>query len=265
VNPSSVCNCGRPTRDDAYVCEDCLSSLFAALGEIPALDDELETTITRQRALPTEGGAASAEAPMPWNQRASEARRHLRHTLVTWVRHCIEDDIRSSDPNTGWPADTIAAMSRWLMWRVDGLGLNDLGPDAVEEITNAVASCWRVVDRPAERTYHGPCTCGRDLYAKPRAATVTCPACETEHDIAALETRNRGLIETRLWTLDELMTALGRFGFRVPRKTVQKWIERHRLVDHGERGSQRVYALADALELAGQWEARHARSTRVVA
>jgi hypothetical protein len=260
---TQVCNCGRPTRDDAYVCEDCLSEAFRALGEIPALDDELEITITGQRALPTEGGPASAEARMPWNQRAGEARRHLRHTLVTWVRHCIEDDVRSSDPSTGWPDDTIAAMSRWLMWRVDGLGLNDLGPDAVDEITNAVANCWRVVDRPAERTYHGPCVCGRDLYAKPRATTVTCPACEVEHDIAALEVRNRGLIESRLWTLDELMTALGRFGFRVPRKRVQEWIYRHRLVDHGTRGTQPVYALADALELAGQWETRHARATRV--
>lgn len=258
-----VCNCGRPTRDDAYVCEDCLSELFKALGEIPGLDDELEVTITGQRALPTEGGPASAEARMPWNQRAGEARRRLRQTLVTWVRHCIEDGVRSSDPSTDWPADTLVAMSRWLMWRVDGLGLNDLGPDAVEEITNAVAQCWRVIDRPAERTYHGPCVCGRDLYAKPGAKTIACPACEVEHIIVDLEQRNRGLIEARLWTLDELMTALGRFGFRVSRKRVQEWIYRSRLVDHGNRGAQPVYALADALELAGQWETRHAKATMV--
>jgi hypothetical protein len=33
---TSECRCGRPTRDDAYVCEDCGSSLARALGDVPA-------------------------------------------------------------------------------------------------------------------------------------------------------------------------------------------------------------------------------------
>ena len=37
---------------------------------------------------------------------------------------CIQHDL---------PADNLVALSRWLLWRVDGLGLHDIGPEAVAE------------------------------------------------------------------------------------------------------------------------------------
>ena len=66
------------------------------------------------------------------------------------------------------PDDNLPALSRWLLWRVDGLALHDIGPEVVVEVTSAVAHCHRLIDRPADRQYLGVCdVCqsGR-LYAK---------------------------------------------------------------------------------------------------
>jgi hypothetical protein len=71
--------------------------------------------------------------------------------LVSWVRFCAEERVRNSSPHRGLPDDTLTEISKWLLWRVDGLALLDIGPEAVDEITAAVAACHRLIDRPADR------------------------------------------------------------------------------------------------------------------
>jgi hypothetical protein len=69
------------------------------------------------------------------------------------------------------PEDNLPAISRYLLWRVDGLALLDIGPEAVDEITDAVAKCHRLIDRRAEKMYAGKCSsetddgpCPEELY-----------------------------------------------------------------------------------------------------
>src|SRR5690606_39238814 len=97
---------------------------------------------------------------------------------------CLQHDL---------PSDDLPAISRWLLWRVDGLALHDIGPEAVDEITDAVAQCHRLVDRRPDRQYLGTCsadkpdgeTCAAELYAYPGRRSIVCPTCEVEWDIDA--------------------------------------------------------------------------------
>lgn len=247
----NTCTCGKPTRDNAYVCEDDLTLLAKALGDIPWIDEQLEITLSKQKAA-TSGGGASNERPSPMHAGAFEARRNLRHTLVTWIKFCTEEQIRHSSTDD-WPADTVVAMSRWLMWRVDGLAFNDLGSDVVREITGSVRDAHRVVDRPAERRYAGPCECGRDLYHKPGAKDAKCRACARVYPAAELYEWMQDQMDGRLVTAREGATLLCRFGIETHQRTIDKWHARKRIVSKGEDATgKRMYLFDDLMELAGR-------------
>lgn len=251
----SECQCGKPTRDNSYVCDDDLGELARALGEVPWTVEQLEVTLTKARGVDYTaiGGAAGSEVALPLDARALEASRALRHALVTWVRFCVEEDIRHQSPKSGLPADDLPAMSRWLLWRVDGLGLNDLGWDAVSEITRAVGRCRMVIDRPAEKKYAGPCECGRDLYAKPNAKLTKCRSCEREYDVEEMREWMQGEVADRLFTSREAETLLGRFSMPTHKRTIDYWHERGRVADRGTNpAGHHLYLMSDLIALAAQ-------------
>lgn len=253
----SECRCGRPTRDDAYVCDACADGLARALGDVPWLNEELETTITRQRALPTEGGSASTETPLPWHEQASDARRNLHGLLATWCRFCNEESVRHSSPRDGLPEDDLTAMSRWLLWRVDGLALHDIGPEAVDEVTNAVAECERLIDRRPDRWYAGPCTelleevvCNADLYAKRATGDVECRTCGAVYDVAARRDWLLAEAEDRLADASTVARAVSWLGAEaLTPARVWKWAERGRIVAKGHDGKRPLYRIGDAIDL----------------
>lgn len=255
------CRCGRPTRDTLTVCDACADQLGVALGDIAWLVDELDTTITRQRALPTEGGPTGAETPLPWHEKASEALRHLKAILVSWALFCDAEHVPHQSPANGLPDDTAEALSRWLLWRIDGLTRHELGPDAVDEITDAVAKCRRVIDRRPERWYAGPCTahpgggedsreCGSDLYAKRQTGDVECRDCGAVYDVAARRAWLLAEAEDRLADAATVARAVSWLG-AVPLTPalVRKWAERGRIIAKGHDGSRPLYRIGDAIDL----------------
>jgi hypothetical protein len=247
------CGCGRPTRDGAYVCDDCGDRLARALGDLAWLEEQLAITIGKQRGAPTEGGPAGAEKALPFNVAAGEVRDNLRNTLVGWIRVCAEERVRSSDPKDGLPDDNLKAMGRWLLWRVDGLAFHEAGYEAVDEIVYAVARAQQAIDRAPERQYVGPCACGRDLYRKPGAVMVKCKACEAEYDAEALTDNLRGQVMGRLVTAREGATLLSRFDLETGQGTIDKWHARKRIIDHGhDAKGRRLYLLDDLMTLAAQ-------------
>src|SRR5690606_38528960 len=137
-------------HNNATICEHCADQLARALGSVDALAEELDTTITKQRAIPTEGTSRAAtcscaiddpacpHALIPWHDKAADAKRHLHGILVSWVRLCSEEGVRHQSRNNDLPADNLPSLSTWLLWRVDGLARHDAGHDAVNEITAAV-------------------------------------------------------------------------------------------------------------------------------
>lgn len=234
------CRCGRPTRDTLTVCDNCGDELARSLGDVSWLDEQMDITMTRASGIDyrTLGGAASSETPSPLNWTAADARAHLRGLLVSWVKFCSEEGVRSSDPRDGLPVDTLPAMAGWMLWRVDGLMLHDIGPDAVEEFSSAVAHCRRLIDRPAERQYLGSCTAcdtGR-LYSRPGSGWATCHECDASLDADAVRRRLLAELEDRLCTAAEiarLSTYLGlRAGREQVRNRINQWHKRERIEAH---------------------------------
>lgn len=252
-----TCNCGKPTRDNAYVCEGCLSEFARALGEIPWTVEQLDITLQKAHGIDytAMGGSPGSESPLPVSYAAYEALTQLRHVLVTWVRFCDEEGIRHQSPSKAYPKDNLVSMSRWLMWRIDGLSLNDLGGDAVSEVTRAVGRARQVIDRPAEKVYAGPCECGRDLYAKPKAKLTTCKACEREYDVEEMQDWMRKGVMGRLVTASEGALLLAKFGMPIPVRSVNRWHETGQVLDHGKnnaRPPRHLYLIDDLFAVAAR-------------
>lgn len=266
----SECRCGRPTRDDAFVCEHDLDEFTKSLGEVTWIDEEIDTTITKQRASTQSDGARSATCScdddddkcqhslLPYHLAASAARSGLRHELALLVRFCTEEGVRASDPGPEVPADTIVAMSRWLLWRVDGLAFNDMAHEFIDAVTKAVARCQRVIDLPPERKYVGPCPeCKADLYHRPQASEVKCPGCGQTWNIAEvaawMQDRIAEHMTDRLVTAREGATLLSRFGIETGQRTIDKWHERGKVAEAGhDAKGHRLYRWDELLTLAAR-------------
>lgn len=224
----TTCRCGRPTRDEAYVCDQCAHDLNAALGDVPWLEEELQTTITRTKGVDyrTKGTTRSSERPSPVVWSASEASTHLKAVLVSWVLFCADEGVRNQSPHQAIPEDNLTAISRWLMWRVDGLTLLDIGPEAVDEITEAVKVCHRLIDSPAAKQYLGTCDeceTGR-LYARPGAALARCNLCGTTIDAERLRAKLLDDLDDRLCTAAEIARLSTYLGLKADREQVRKKI-----------------------------------------
>ena len=237
--------CGRPARDEAYACDTCGDELARALGDITWLADELETTITRQKGVDyrnvggSSGGKKASERPSPVVWGASEARTDLKAVLVSWALYCDAENVRNSDPHGGLPDDDLVAISRYLMWRVDGLMLVEIGPDAVDEITSAVAHCHRLIDRPADRQFLGRCQeCNEDgsLYARPGSEWATCDLCGCKIEAQTVRDSLLAELDDRLCTAAEIAHLSTYLGLKADREQVRKrinqWNKRGLIVEH---------------------------------
>lgn len=249
----SDCKCGRATRDDAFVCEDCLGDLNRALGDIPWLTTELDTTLTRTRGVDYRalGGAKATETPLPMHLKAGELQAELRAILVAWVKFCAEDGITHQSPTVALPRDNATSMSRWLMWRVDGLAYNELGSDAVTEITGIVNRGTRIIDRPADRWFAGPCDeCQEDLYAASQVGDIKCRNCGTGFDIAERREWLIGEAEDRLATAAVIAGAVPIIaGLHITADRIYKWKQRGQILDRGHDGANPLYRVGDVIDL----------------
>lgn len=237
---TNECRCGRPTRDAAYSCDNCGDSLAKALGDVPWLEDQLDVSVTGQKGVDYRkigggsGGKKPNERPSPVAWGPSDARSHLRQILASWVRYCDEERVRNSDYRDGLPANDLAAMSRWLLWRVDGLMLIDIGAEAVDEITSAVAHCHRLIDRPPDKQFLGECReCGGDLYAVRGAKTARCMVCGQAVDAEAVRTALLERLDDQLMTAAEIARASTFLDIKADRDAVRKrinqWHKRKRI------------------------------------
>jgi hypothetical protein len=163
--------CGTPTRDNAYTCEDCLSNLAHIIGSAPQLEIALTHDLVGERSPRLESGSRSTEPPLPFDIKAGELLDELRNKLTCLVRLCWEEGVRHQSPDRGLPTSvdtpaTIGDMSTWLLWRVDGMAWVEWSGEIVRQ--------FKALDR---RIYH---------YLKPREPKVFLGVCE---QILTLETR----------------------------------------------------------------------------
>jgi hypothetical protein len=245
-----VDGCDRPIHDWTF-CPSCSAQLEQDLAEIPAYVDELNTALTRQTAMGERSGSKSAEKPLPYDTRASEALSVLRSTLVGWVKVAVEED------GARWPADTHEGMARLLLGRLGWLRTHPAGNEAVEEIGAAVSLSRRIIDRPADRWFAGPCSeCSEALYARPGAAQVTCKTCSLVYDVAELQEYLRKSLEGHLATAREISGLCKHmFGEWVTTAMIRGYVHRGSVAAHGSKTDTRgktvpLYRMGDVFDAA---------------
>lgn len=254
---ANECNCGAAISADRYVCPTCVAALDRALGDCAWLDDELDTTITRQRSsVLGAGGASSGDKGIPWHERASDAKRTLHGLLVSWVRFAIEENLPHAPAWT--PRDNLPSLSRWLLHVTRDLANLDIGSETVGEITDAVAECERVVFwKSRSRTYLGTCeqtviddegavitlSCDGDVYAEEDAQVGNCDDCGQGVTVVIRQAQIEERLDSRLCTPAEIATYAVVLGLEVPRERVRqrvvywhrrKLISPHATADNGD-------------------------------
>jgi hypothetical protein len=276
-----IAGCGRPV-EDALCCQACADRLARWLGDIPALADDLDTTLARLSRQGDRVGSRSAETPLPWDQRASAAAYNLRSMLVGNVRMLAGEETLlgpacpacshetcSAIRTARWPADEVPAMALWLLARVEWIRHHPSVDEVLDEVGYAVGEARRVIDSRPSLWYAGRCLaatpagpCQADLYAQLTAVWVTCPRCRTAYAVA----------ERRDWLLeaaeDQLATAAeaarfltAYYGEVVSANRITQWKARARVVAHGvDSSGAPTFRVGDLLVLVAAEPARGRRT-----
>lgn len=262
---------------DASVCGPCGRRLAQELRSIAALVPDLDLALAKQTAFGDRGLARPSAGPPPlaYSPAVSEVMWRLRNTLTSWARVVLEEkparEETSETPLAGpeWPLgapDTPPQVSQpiptqkialWLSWQVEWIRHHPAAAEAFDELHDAARCAHHVIDRPAERTYAGPCDqCGQDLYAKPGAAAVACSACEAKYDLHRRREWLLAAVEDTLATASEISRALTRLDAPITADSITSYAYRGRLTPHTRnRAGKALYRVGDVLDLiAGQKE-----------
>lgn len=215
--------CDRPTRD-ATLCAGCgmrLDEAIASISDYHGLAWDLELAVTRQTRRSAGPSARPAESAIAYDERAADAERTLRRVLAKWAGRIADETGagRSGD-------ETLAGLAAWLRPRVGWLRYHPDGAEAFDQITQAVEQARRVVDRPADRLYAGPCNaCGEHLYARPGAAYVTCrdAECGASYEVAERRSWLLTSLDDHLANAQQLARLVGYLGITIPDSTIRWW------------------------------------------
>lgn len=248
-----------PAGEGAFVCKNCVHQLRRDLGDIPALIEELHTTLSRQDALGATSGRRAAETGLPWKETASEALWVLIDTVMSAVREVHE-------PGVPFPDAPIAA-ARWLLANSGVLTAHPEAGRVVDELSSAVARGYEVIDRPPELLLAGQCgveldrdtVCEEYLYAHPDATRMKCRACGHEH---AVEERRAWMVnaaaEMELPAVTCLAWVKVLMGKAIPRGTFDSWVHKHGTLSAVARDhvGNPLYRFGDVRDRAADWVAR---------
>lgn len=276
--PCPVPHCTRVMPGHLTVCRACSTELLRDLRDVPSLARHLEEAATRQTRLGTGGGPARdpeqpedeigltiRRAPLPWDERARRAEQALKSTLVGWV-HVLQHGVlpyegpvcRACEHRScvylslsRGPADTVAGIAAWLIRHRAQLLGRQAAPEAVDTIREAIRNARRVIDRPADRIYAGPCgQCGRDLLARPGARTIVCRPCALIYDI---EPRRKWMwreVETMLGTAAWVASVAVGLGYDATPAVVRGLAQRLRLFPRGtDQLGHPLYLVGDVVDL----------------
>lgn len=273
----------------ASICRSCVRRLERDLGDIPALDEELEITETRQAVGGARNGSRATTTPLPYSWATDHDRIDIRLTLAYWVHELGPEQLIVGGPVCAlcqhgscatfrhdlWPAYNATALSSWLLSRVGRLAQHPQGDVIADEIGYAVHQAYRAIDRRPDRWYAGPCRseyvtadlgaacCLHQLYVEPDAETFTCPQCATEFETVDRKT------DLLAWTEDQLFTATWIAGFvsvmagTVTPERIWKWAERGRLTAKGVDAMGRpTYRVGDVIDRLSEDMANAERRSR---
>ncbi|QAU07234.1 hypothetical protein HOV03_gp95 [Gordonia phage Asapag] len=230
--------------------------LYLARHEIRALSDklrelhdwvcqDLDDTVCRQVSFGDRSNRRT-ERPLVFNENASDVAHDVRGTLRSWVEHTCAHSTRQ------WPGEQQSARyAQWMDRHLIDLAKTEEAPTAYDEITDAWKRAKQAIDRPQDQEFAGPCQSATDgvecegVYCRKNADLKNCHTCGITIDIPALRSTMEAVMRDRLYTKQELRTALVIYLKKpVPRSTIDGWISKGRLADHAGK-----YRLDEALTL----------------
>lgn len=205
---------------------------------MPLMGDEIAKETAKARL----GGGGGDGAPDVISFHALEARDDLKGTIKALQRRA----------GLGADGEPMALRSNlWLLqrrtaltWESDPLGY------LLDELTDHVRDCWRIVDQRQEKTTAGHCSrCGHLIRAAQGAEVVLCPGCgladtvRNMQDILREETLDR--LNGSMLTAAEMVVAAAQLGETLKEQTIRGWYTKGKLA----RDEKKRYLFDDVWEL----------------
>lgn len=286
----TVTVCGRCDRpSNTHLCPTCQTNTRDLLSQVAWLDDQLHTrayggteyNVLEERALWSGKPATEDDetSPVPFDERASAARRYLRSVLEgETLRHAKRNKI-TLDPS---PRATAGDYATYLATVIRDIARAEGSPQFADDLAWAHSHGVEQINRRVSPVYLGPCPapvidsvdgdtskCGENLWTSrdvdgrpPRQ--VQCWRCREIHDVAEIQASAADKAEAMLMTGAETLRVLAAIGERVPRVTFYAWRKRNdievrgyrhrdgRITDTATPGANPVFLFGDARLLARQ-------------
>ncbi len=252
--------CNRASADD-LLCTgptSCTATLAAGLDSVEALASTALVTYRRGARIGLASGRRGDPQPLPYDERVRPALDDLGAAVGALV-YLVETRRRTPAPQEH--------PTRWLLEQVDWLRCQTDSLEEFQALQRALDKLERVVDRPADRCYAGPCNnvdddgleCGEQLYARPGAPRVTCRRCGAWYDVSARREWMVDAAQDVLAGAQLLAQALTNLDVAVTAGRIYVWAHRGRLVKRGvdERGRP-LYRLGDVRDLLAEHQRRSA-------
>jgi hypothetical protein len=240
-------SCTAPVTD-AYLCAGCTRDLAEQLLLAASIAADLDDAIAKLLKRGSGGPRSEAEAPLPIDLAASDAKADLQHRLDFWSLRTWRRSVMRAE----YPPGGIVPRARWLAAYLAAARQDPYAGRLLGDVRDAVSRALAVIDRQPERAPAGTCDgCGKQLLAELGADEVTC-GCGALTIALQDKRRERAAAADVLGTAGEIHGALKRIGIDIPRGTITSWATRKKLLPRPGG----MYALSDVLALHAQSQAR---------
>lgn len=256
--PTQAFLCGKHTDELLFWLWDIGGVQLGDSGQYcTSLLDELDTTICGDDKM---GGAhigivtGDSEAPLAFNERASDIKSALCNTVVGWTKLFAEEN-----QHLLFDVATIEEAARWMAGFPNLLAGHPAAVEMHDELRVRVKDARRCIDRPADRVYVGECdtpnaetgkVCKAKLFAVVGSIGVTCRECTTSFCVPDRQRDMLLKLRSQVVTAREAEKALKPFfGRSVNVKTLRTWINRGVLHNHADADEAPKVLVADVLDL----------------
>lgn len=244
----TLCSCGTPTRDRAFVCDRCIDSMAADLRELipteadPGLWLGIRSVMAGERGIDyrTLGGAkgGSEATGIVLDDVAVRRAKQLRKVLSRLVFECLVHQIAHRGPDSNPPrSNSVPELARWLLWRLDAMALHPAFTQSPRDLAKAVdAVRWSVMPL-SNRQWLGPCgltpDCTGSMFARRDETFATCNKCDAWIEANIRRDWLIGELENRLCTAMQIAELYDpeRETQRKVYKRIKQWASRGRLID----------------------------------
>lgn len=248
--------CFKPQQN--RLCDNCIQTVKHKLERTADLIDAIWDSICKQdqtlRQVRVYTKKVNADLPIDLD--ALEVRDVVMNTVHSWIKDLDHTDLPDKE------CDRV----RWLAKRVEHWRNSDDAEMMYDELLAAWHLIETKVDLPVEWKYFGECLapvgddrCQGELHVTSfTQPTVTCPECETAHDVATRKAEKFSDLEYRAVTIPEAHAFLSWMGNSIPKARLYEWASRKRILPTYAEAN--IYRLRDVVELAASYVPRRKKS-----